>query len=330
MPGDRKRSDQGPRQSGLRDAGLRGSVVLVDDPTQHVATADVAERPASRGHFAGRCGHLESKTAVRPMLVVMPDVVAKDGFKVVATENERPVEALFTYGPYPALRDRVRPRRSHRCLDHLYAFGGEHVVEAGGELGVAVSDQEPERPSVLGEISREVAGNLGDKEPGRMIGDPHDVDCAALELDYEQHIELAETDRVHDEEVGSQDALGLGGDELFPGRSTARSWSETVAAKDPADRACRDADPEPAKLALNANTTPAAVLTAESDDELDELIAERGTSRAPRRARQRFHLRLESSRCQRSRVSGVTRKHRQRHLGRSRLSTARIARSVVR
>ena len=49
--------------------------------------------------------------------------------------------------------------------------------------------------------------------------------------------------------------------------------------KDPADRACRDADPEPAKLALNADITPAAVLPAESDDELDDLIAERGTSR---------------------------------------------------
>ena len=52
-----------------------------------------------------------------------------------------------------------------------------------------------------------------------------------------------------------------------------------MASKDPADRACRDADPEPAKLALNADTSPAAVLPAESDDELDDLIAERGTSR---------------------------------------------------
>ena len=96
-------------------------------------------------------------------MIVMPDVVAKDGFKVVATENERPVEALFTYGPYPALRDRVRAGRSHRCLDHLDTFAGEHLFEGGGELGVTVSDQEPERPSVLGEIACEVAGNLGDK-----------------------------------------------------------------------------------------------------------------------------------------------------------------------
>jgi len=81
---------------------------------------------------------LESKAAVRPMLVVMPDVVAKDGFEMTTAKNERPVEALFTYGPYPALRDRVRAGRSHRCLDHLDIFGGEHLVEAGGELGVAV------------------------------------------------------------------------------------------------------------------------------------------------------------------------------------------------
>src|ERR1019366_5429204 len=46
----------------------------------------------------------------------------------------------------------------------------------------------------------------------------------------------------------------------------------TVAAKDPADRARGDADPKPAKLTLNANTSPAAVLPAESDDELDDLI----------------------------------------------------------
>jgi hypothetical protein len=88
MPGDPKRSDQRRGQFGQREAGLRGGVVLVDGPTQHVATADVAERQASRGHFAERCGHLESKAAVRPMLVVMPDVVAKDCFEVVTAENE--------------------------------------------------------------------------------------------------------------------------------------------------------------------------------------------------------------------------------------------------
>ena len=43
VPADSKLSDQRRGQFGQREAGLRGGLVLVDDPTQHVATADVAE-----------------------------------------------------------------------------------------------------------------------------------------------------------------------------------------------------------------------------------------------------------------------------------------------
>ena len=84
---------------------------------------------------------------------------------------------------------------------------------------------------MLGEIAGEVAGNLGDEEAGRTIGDTEDVHHSALEIDDEQRIELGELDGVHDEEVGGQDAARLDGEELLPGRSTARSWSETVASK---------------------------------------------------------------------------------------------------
>ena len=75
---------------------------------------------------------------MRPVLVIVLDVVAKDCIEMTTAKNERPVEALFPDGPYPPLHDRVRSRRSHRCLDHLDAFRGEHLVEAGGELRVAV------------------------------------------------------------------------------------------------------------------------------------------------------------------------------------------------
>jgi hypothetical protein len=67
--------------------------------------------------------------------------------------------------PSPSGRPEGRP-------DHLDAFRGEHLVKAGSELRVAIPDQEPERPSVLGEISCEVAGDLGDKRAGRMIANP--------------------------------------------------------------------------------------------------------------------------------------------------------------
>jgi hypothetical protein len=133
MPGDRKRSGKRCRQYGRREAGLRGGVVLVDDPTEHVVASNDAERRGSRGLCADRCGHIESKAAVRPMLIVMLDVVAKDCFEMMTAENERPVEALFTDGPYPALRDRVRSGRSHRCLDvNTGSEDGSHTTGTGG------------------------------------------------------------------------------------------------------------------------------------------------------------------------------------------------------
>ena len=148
-------------QPGRSHAVLGRGAVLVDEPTEHIVASNVAERWGSRDHFADRCRHSESKATVRPMLIVMPDVVAKDCFEMMTAENERPVEALFPYSPYPPFRDRVRAGRSDGRPDHLDAFGDEHLVEAGGELRVAISDQEPERPSVLGEISREVCGQPG-------------------------------------------------------------------------------------------------------------------------------------------------------------------------
>ena len=101
-----------------------------------------------------------------------------------------------------------------------------------------------------------------------MIGDPEDVDYAALDLDDEQNIELGELDGVHDEEVGGQDAARLGDEELLPRRPAPRCWSETVVSKYPADRACRDANPESAKLALNANTSPAGEMLSSTFPQL--------------------------------------------------------------
>ena len=43
-------------------------------------------------------------------------------------------------------------RPGHRCLDDLDVDGGEHRVEGGGELAVAVADQEPDAPVGVVEV----------------------------------------------------------------------------------------------------------------------------------------------------------------------------------
>jgi hypothetical protein len=102
-----------------------------------------------------------------------------------------------------------------------------------------------------------------------------------------------------------------------------------VAAKDAPDRARRDANAKASKLALDADTAPAPVLSGDPDDELDELIVNGRPTRATR-GRQRRPLRLETSRCQQRSVSGVTRKERQRRRDSKRERAARIARSTGR
>jgi hypothetical protein len=72
-----------------------------------------------------------------------------------------------------------------------------------------------------------------------------------------------------------------------------------------------------------------AVLPTESDDELDDLIVERGTPRAsqgsPTRPLATRELPMPAQQS-----LGRDEKATQRHLGSTRLSTARIARSAVR
>jgi hypothetical protein len=55
---------------------------------------------------------------VRALVVVVPDVAAKDSFEVALAENEDPVETFCPHRPHPTLRVRVGPGRSDRCLDH--------------------------------------------------------------------------------------------------------------------------------------------------------------------------------------------------------------------
>ncbi len=98
------------------------------------------------------------------------------------------------------------------------------------------ADEEPESPTCLFEIRDEVTGDLGNPWAIRVGGGTEDVDDASLQLDHEQDVVAAEQHGVDVKEVGGDDALGLGGEELAPsGARSSRSRWETMTAQDRGD-----------------------------------------------------------------------------------------------
>ena len=70
-----------------------------------------------------------------PLSVVVADALPQHPFEVSPTQDEHPVQALGPHGSHPAFREGIDPRQSDRDPDHPDAFGAEHLVEAGRELG---------------------------------------------------------------------------------------------------------------------------------------------------------------------------------------------------
>src|SRR5204863_9112033 len=117
-----------------------GSVVLVDETTEAVATADLA---------LGRSlpplvevGRSEFERAMWSLSVVMVDIDPEHTFEVAAVEDQQPVETLGTDRADRSLRNRVRLRRPHGRLHDPDAFAAEYLVEAAAVFAVAVTKQE--------------------------------------------------------------------------------------------------------------------------------------------------------------------------------------------
>ena len=75
---------------------------------------------------------------------------------------------------------------AHRRLEDLDVDSVEHGVEGGGELAVAVADEESEVPVGVVEVHDQVAGLLGEPGCGRVGGDAEDVDAAGGVFDDEE------------------------------------------------------------------------------------------------------------------------------------------------
>ena len=92
-----------------------------------------------------------------PVRIEMLGVAVQDGAGVGFVVDQQVVGALPADAADEPFGIAVRPGRAWRDLDDLHAYRGEHRVERGGELCVAVPDQEPERAGSVVEIDDQVA-----------------------------------------------------------------------------------------------------------------------------------------------------------------------------
>jgi hypothetical protein len=115
---------------------------------------------------------------MRSVPVVVIDILAQDDTEMTFADNQQAVGALAAHGPHPPLGKGIRPRRLYRRLDHSGPRRSKHVVEHGGELGIAVTDQEPEDVAPLVEPHQEIPRLLRHPRPGRVRGHTQDVDGA--------------------------------------------------------------------------------------------------------------------------------------------------------
>jgi hypothetical protein len=151
----------------------RGRFVLVDQPSEDVSASDAVKGgDRSRLGFAGVWRSLV-EGAVGAMRVVVLDVGREDSFEVAAVEDRESIEALAADAADPQLHVRVRLGCAHGCSDDPDRFGPEHLVEGGGELAVAVVDQEPDRRRPIGDGLDDVARLLGCPLPRSGSRSPH-------------------------------------------------------------------------------------------------------------------------------------------------------------
>jgi hypothetical protein len=139
----------------------------------------------------------------------MTHVFGEDDFEMAAAEDEEPVQAFSTDGADKPLSHRVGARRPDGRLDDPDPFGRQDGVEGGGELRVAISNQELGGRCPFRQFVAVVPCLLSDPAIDGIGRHPGEVDKSGVVVDEEQHIEAPKQDGFNMEEVTGDQSLGL-------------------------------------------------------------------------------------------------------------------------
>ena len=127
---------------------------------------------------------------------------------------------------------------------------------------------------------------MGHPRRSRVGSDPGQVHPPRIDLDEHEHVEPAEEEGVHGEEVGGQDVRRLRAQEVAPAHAEPPAGGiEPGPGEDAADRGGRDPDVETLKLALDPQVSPAGVLPRQPKDQRDDVGLDRRAPATPPRIR---------------------------------------------
>jgi hypothetical protein len=184
-------------------------------------------------------------------------------------------------GLYPALHDGVHARHPDTALHDLESGVGEQCVEGGGELGVAVADEELGLAACVFEVHYEVASELHDPLSGGVCGGAQDSDAPGGVLDDGEDVQVCPGQGAGLEEVAGEQGAGLAAQEVGPGGALAfRSRWDAVLLEDLPDGGRGDLDTQGGEFAVDASVPPGTVLPGEAQDQGADR-ADGGWSSAP-------------------------------------------------
>lgn len=135
-------------------------MVLVDESVASGRFHDVKVTLVRRRRLGSQRWSLLER-AVRPVLVVVVDVVGHEPFELVLVPDEGAVEKFAADGPDPALGVGVSDRGADGCLEDLESFGAEDLIERVDELAAAVTYKGARTRELVGVSQEQVAGCLG-------------------------------------------------------------------------------------------------------------------------------------------------------------------------
>ena len=164
-------------------------------------------------------------------------------------------------------------RRVHRSQNRLDPDPSSACDEVPAIATVAVSDEEP----WLLIPGRRLDHLLPDPGRVRMLRDVPVADAAPVVVDHDEHVERAEGEGLHREQVSSPDAGRVVAQKRAP-RLTRRSPERllTVAAHG----ASAHVEAKRTQLADDADGAPPRMLSGDADDQLSQLCGNPGSSGA--------------------------------------------------